>query len=62
MKHKEIEHLAVIDDNDANDLKILKDYLVETIKDNQEYGLAEEHIDKIAKKLKLPNKFNSIRM
>lgn len=60
-KHPEINHFAIIDDNDYYDLNILKEYLVETkdyVKDHpEEEGLLPKHIVKVEKVLNLENKY-----
>lgn len=66
-KHPEIEHFAIIDDNDYYDLNILKEYLVETkdyVKDHpEEEGLLPKHIMEVEKVLNLENKYkNSHKM
>lgn len=61
LEHPEIEHFAVIDDNDFKDLVLLKDYLVETkayvINHPEKEGLLPCHKEEVAKVLRLENKF-----
>lgn len=60
-KHPEIEHFAIIDDNDFYDLNVLKEYLIETksyvSNHPEEEGLLPEHFMEVEKTLQLKNKY-----
>lgn len=62
--HPNIEHFAVIDDNDFYDLRLLKEYLVETkdyvLNHPEEEGLLLKHIDEVGKILKKENKYKNL--
>ena len=64
MQNPEIEHFAIIDDNDFMDLVLLKDHLVETNSYNEDNpkleGLLPKHKENVAKILKLDNKYKNI--
>lgn len=59
LTHNDIEHFAIIDDNDHIDLEMFKDYLVETknyVENHPEQeGLTEEYIEQIGKILEKEN-------
>lgn len=64
MRHPQIEHFAIIDDNDYVDLVLLRDYLVETCSYNLEQpeleGLTESHKEQVGQILKKENIYKSI--
>lgn len=64
-EHPEIEHFAVIDDNDFRELFLLKDYLVETedyVEGHPEKeGLLEHHKEEVGKILVKENRFKNSR-